>query len=112
MWLTAADSSSQDSQTAIILGVIGLLTAVIVAVVAGVFQVLSQRASRTTPSPPPPNSSPPLFDQGFRDHVVGELAVARQRDDDNDERDDVQDHRIEAIERHLDLDNPHWRLRP
>jgi hypothetical protein len=107
LWLTAADAPAPDSQTAIILGVIGLLTAVLVAVVTGVFMLLSARANRTEPAPPAstPNAS---ADLAFRDYVVGELAVNRKRDDDNDERDDLQDH--ELRDQREVLDEHHQRL--
>lgn len=108
MWLLAADAPPvpQDSQTAIVLGIIALLTGVLVAVVGGVFSVLSARANRTEPSPPAPT---PGMDLAFRDYVVGELAVARQREDDSDERDDMQDRAL----RHQgdQLDDHEQRLR-
>ena len=110
MWLLAAidQQPAQDSQTAIILGVIGLLTAVLVAVATGIFSVLSARANRTSPSPPTPAPEPSV-DLAFRDYVVGELAVGRQRDDDSDERDDMQDR---ALAHHGDqLDDHERRLR-
>lgn len=110
MWLYAVEQAGQDAQTAIILGVIALLSGVLVAAVAGTFSLLSAKASRTAPAPPPPTASPsPSVDLSFRDFVVGELAVNRKRDDDSDERDEIQDRRLDQIERHLDLENPEWR---
>lgn len=109
MWLAAAEeSANQDAQTAIILGVIGLLTAVLVAVATGVFSLLSAKANRTAPAQPPSvNAAPDL-------EVVGNLrervAVLERRADDADERDEVQDRRLDQIERHADLDNPEWRF--
>lgn len=99
----AADQPAQDGQTAIILGVIGLLTAVLVAVAGGVFSLLSARANRTSPSSPPPLSH--QQDLAFRDYVVGELAVSRRRDDDHDDAREIFDRRLDRIERHLDLDS-------
>lgn len=107
MWLTAADAPAPDSQTAIILAVIGLLTAVLVAVATGVFTLLSARANRTEPAPPSSTSNASA-DLVFRDYVVGELAVNRKRDDDNDERDDLQDH--ELRDQREVLDEHHQRL--
>jgi hypothetical protein len=109
LWLVAADAPVQDSQTAIVLGVIALLTAVLVAVVGGVFTLLNTRASRTTPpdQPAPPQQQP--MDLAFRDFVVGELAVARERLDDHDEDLAIKDRRHDQVERYLDLDNPNWR---
>lgn len=122
MWLAVAgEPATQDGQTAIILGVIGLLTAVLVPIVAGVFSLLSAKANRTAPAPPPPSATPSSgTDLPFRDYVVGQLARNEQRDDDNDDRDDIQDRelrdqryaldehhgRLRRIERHLDL--PEW----
>lgn len=101
MWLLAADApASQDSHTAIILGVIALLTGVLVAVVGGIFSLLSARASRS--------SLPPLLD----DVPLHErVAVLERRADDADDRDETQDRRLDQHERVLDIDNPDWRHR-
>jgi hypothetical protein len=44
--------------------------------------------------------------------VVGNLrervAVLERRADDSDDRDEVQDRRLDQIEDRLDLDNPRW----
>ena len=37
------------------------------------------------------------------------VAVLEQRTDDRDEAADVQDRRLDQIERHLDLDSPVWK---
>lgn len=104
MWLEAVDAP-QDSQTAIILGVIGLLTAVLVAIATGVFGLLSARQNRTAPAPPSPlNGS-----SGDVSQLRERVAVLERRADDNDERDDIQDHRIEHIERAKDYNDPRWR---
>lgn len=100
MWLFAAETPAQDSQTAIILGVIGLLTAVLVAVATGVFSVMSARASRNAAANPP--DTIPLHER---------VAVLERRADDADERDETQDRRLDQHERVLDLDNPNWRHR-
>lgn len=103
MWLAVADSpAGQDAQTAIVLGVIGLLTAVLVAVATGVFSVLTARANRTTPAPVSPMGDHTLFER---------VAVLERRADDSDERDEVQDRRLDQLERAADLDNPDWRHR-
>jgi hypothetical protein len=104
LWLIAVDAPAPDSQTAIILGVIGLLTAVLVALATGVFSLLSARANRTEPAPPSPVPVP------AGDHVLYErIAVLERRADDSDERDEVQDRRLDQVERRLDIDNPEWR---
>lgn len=121
MWLGATEPAASDAQTAIILAVIGLLSLVLVAVVTGIFSLLTAKANRTSPAPP--QSGTPPQDLAFRDHVIGELAVGRQRDDDNDDRDDVQDHelrnqrdvldehhdRLSSVERYLDAHDTDWR---
>lgn len=111
MWaLVAAEQpAGQDSQTQIILAIIGLLSLVLVAATGGLFSLLTAKANRTSPAPPPPTaSSSPGVDLAFRDFVVGELAVNRKRDDDNDERDDVQDR--ELRDQRDVLDEHHQRL--
>lgn len=112
MWLVAVETPSEDPRTAVTLALIGLLSAMGVALVGGVFSWLVARANKTKPTADA--ATPPVagMDLGFRDYLVGELAVARRRDDDNDERDDVQDRRLDQIERYLDLDNPEWRHGP
>jgi hypothetical protein len=52
---------------------------------------------------------PPLPGAGGDHELYERTAVLRQRADDADERDEVQDRRLDQIERHLDLDNPNWR---
>lgn len=119
MWLVeAVEPASGDGQTAIILGIIALLTAVGVAVVTGLFSLLSAKANRTTAAPPSAAATPASsVDLAFRDSVVGQLARCDQRHNDSDERDDIQDRelrnqrdtldahhgRLRRIERHLDL---------
>lgn len=108
MWLEAAtEPANQDAQTAIILGVIGLLTAVLVAVATGVFSLLSAKANRTAPAPPPPTPAAPTLDAVG--HLRERVAVLERRADDSDERDELQDRRLDQVEDHLDLDNPRWR---
>lgn len=81
----------------------GVITAAIVALGGVLVAIVNSRASRTTPSPPSPvptSSGHELYER---------TAVLTRRADDNDERDDVQDRRLDQIERRLDLDNPEWR---
>lgn len=107
MWLSAAASttpSAPDSQTAIILGIVTLLSAVLVAIIAGVFQVLSSKAGRVDPSPPSPS--------GLSDVEIHErVAILEHRADAKDEADDVRDRRLDVVEDRLDLDNPRWHER-
>lgn len=106
MWLAAAaDPSAQDGETAIILAVIGALSLVLVAAVSGLFALLSAKANRTAPAPPPPTAAPnPDGISVIRERI----AVLERRADDSDERDDVQDRRLNRIEDRLDLDDPRW----
>lgn len=109
MWHLAAaeQTANQDGQTAIILGVIGLLTAVLVAVATGVFTLLSAKAGRTAPAPPPPVTN--VVDGDMAGLLRERVAVLEDRADDSDDRDAVQDRRLDQLERHADLDNPEWR---
>lgn len=96
---------SGDPQTAIILAVLGLLGLVLVAVVTGVFSLMSARANRVTPSLPAPVPT-------VTEHVLYErVAVLERRADDSDERDEVQDRRLDQHERALDIDSVDWRHR-
>lgn len=88
-------------QLVIILG--GLLGAAITALGGIVVAGMNARAGRTEQAPPARTAS--LDAAGLHEDV----AVLRYRADDNDERDDVQDRRLDQIERHLDIDNPRWR---
>jgi hypothetical protein len=116
LWLLAVEPASEDPRTAVTLAIIGLLSALGVALVGGISTVLIARQNKTRPADAQPTTPAPGIDQTFRDYLVAELAVARQRDDDNDERDDVQDrrhvaseHRLDLIEWYLDLKHPEWR---
>lgn len=111
MWLLApAAPADSDPNTAIILAVIGLLTAVLVAVATGVFSLLSARQNRTGAAPPAPT---PLH----ADHVLYErVAVLERRTDDADERFDVMDRarardrdEIDDVTDYLDDRDPGWR---
>lgn len=95
MWLTAASS---EAQNALVLAIVGALSALLVAVIAGVFQFLSSRQPRRDAVPE--NQTTLLFER---------TAVLSDRIDDADERDQVQDRRLDVLERHLDLDNTTWR---
>lgn len=107
MLATAADTtepaSGASDQLIIMIG--GVITAAIVALGGVMVAMVNRGASRTTPSPPAPVAT-------GSDHVLYErTAVLAQRADDSDERDEVQDRRLDQLERVLDLDNPEWRRR-
>ncbi len=108
MWLTgglqaaaeAPDPAGFSDQLIVVVG--GVITAAIVALGGVLVAVVNSRASRTTASPPAPAP-----DVGHE--LYERTAVLRQRADDADERDEVQDRRLDQIERYLDLDNVTWR---
>jgi hypothetical protein len=120
LWLVAVETPSEDPRTAVTLAVIGLLSAMGVALVGGVFSWLIARQVKARSTADQQPAAPAAgVDLTFRDFVVAELAVARERDDNNDQRDDVQDRRHDATERrldafewYLDLTNPEWRHGP
>jgi uncharacterized protein (UPF0218 family) len=92
-----------SDQLIIVVG--GVITAAIVALGGVLVAIVNSRTNRTTPSPPAPL-------QPDSDHVLYErTAVLARRADDADERDEVQDRRLEHIERVLDVENPEWRHR-
>lgn len=81
----------------------GVITAAIVALGGVLVAIVNSRANRTTPSPPSPNPS-------ANEHELYErTAVLSRRADDSDERDEVQDRRLDKIERVLDINDPEWR---
>jgi hypothetical protein len=105
VWLAATDTGAgQDTQTAIILAVIGLLTVVLGAAVTGLFALWTARTNRADQVPGPTGVN-------FHDYVVGELAKLQQRADNADSERSVIDRRLDQHERALDIDNPDWRHR-
>jgi hypothetical protein len=117
LWLAAVDTPTGDTRTAVTLAIIGLLSALGVSLVGGLFSWLVAR-QRKTAEPVADATAVPVagMDLAFRDYLVRELAKGEQRDDQNDERDDVQDrrhvsseHRLDLIEWHLDRTEPGWR---
>jgi hypothetical protein len=83
----------------------GVITAAIVALGGVLVAIVNSRANRTTPSPPAANAT-------TNEHELYErTAVLAARADDSDERDEIQDRRLEVIERVLDLNNKQWRGR-
>ena len=101
MWLAAA-SGGQDAQNALVLAIVGALSALLVAVFTGLFQLLAARQSRQQ-TQVPENAQTLLFER---------TAVLIARADDSDERDETQDRRLDVLERVLDLDNVNWRQPP
>jgi hypothetical protein len=79
VWLLA-ESAPSDSRTAIILAVIGLTTGVVVAVVTGVFALLTARTNRDAATVAAPVTLP--VEHGLYERV----AVLERRADDADDR--------------------------
>lgn len=105
VWAADAPDGSGTDQLIIILG--GVIVAAITAGGTVLVAVVNARTNRTAPSPPSPTSEPtPTVDAI---HLREDVAVLRYRADDSDERDEIQDRRLDQIERHLDMDNPRWR---
>lgn len=110
-WVSAAEAPTQSGasdQLIIMIG--GVVTAAIVALGTVLVAIVNRGGGKTTPSPPAPTPT-------SSDHVLYErTAVLRQRADDNDDRDDVQDRRhertddrLDALERLNDRLHPDWR---
>lgn len=107
VWAADGPSGSGTDQLIIILG--GIIVAAITAGGTVLVAVVNARTNRTAPSPPSPTSAPPTAD-ALTMHE--DIAVLRYRADDADERDEIQDRRLDQLERHLDMENPRWRRPP
>lgn len=105
MWLLVAAETSAPAgvsdQLIIVVG--GVITAAIVALGGVLVAIVNSRANRTSASPPAPNA-----DQTSNHELYERTAVLSRRADDADDRDEVQDRRLERIERRLDLDTHDW----
>lgn len=100
MWLRAAEDvvQSGSDSTPVIVALVSTLGGVIASALAAVVALARRDTTSTTASPPVPDSR-----YGER------VAVLEQRAEDSDTRDNVQDQRLNAIERHLDRHDPDWR---
>lgn len=102
-WASAAETTTQtgaSDQLIIVIG--GVVTAAIVALGGVLVAIVNRGGGKTVASPPTAAVN--------GDHALYErTAVLARRADDADERDEVQDRRLDQIERVLDLDNPEWR---
>lgn len=103
----AADLPEQQSNGQLPVLIFGLLGTVVVVVGTVLVALINSRANRTTASPPAPTPVGALGDQDGR---AGErIAVLEHRAEDSDERDEMQDRRLNAIEAHLDMRGETWR---
>lgn len=103
-FLLATDAPSPSGVSdQLILMVGGVITAAIVALGGVLVAIVNSRANKTT-TPSPPAASPTA-----NEHVLYErTAVLSQRADDNDDRDDVQDRRLDKFERWAEHHDPEW----
>lgn len=108
MWLygdlfATADPPAQtgvSDQLIIMIG--GVVTAAIVALGGVLVAMVNRGSGRTTASPPAPAPT--------SDHALYErTAVLARRADDADDRFEMQDRRLDALERHHDNCDPGWR---
>jgi hypothetical protein len=98
----------------------GVIVAAIGGLVTIVVAVINTRSNRTSPSPPPADPGGGEV-RALRDTVKGlaedvgflreRVARVELRAQDSDSRDEMQDRRLEQIERAKDIDHPGWRLR-
>jgi hypothetical protein len=82
-----------------VLAIVGAGAGLLVAICTGLFQVWAAKQNRSNTVPE--NAQVLLFER---------TAVLSARADDSDERDEAQDRRLDVLERHLDRDNPNWRV--
>lgn len=94
-WVIAAANVAPSDQQPIIVALISALGGVLVAVIGGLVAV----ARRESPERTPPNV-PSLGER---------TAVLERRAQDADEWKDVQEHRLDAVERYLDRRDSRWR---
>jgi hypothetical protein len=89
-----------------------VIGAVVVAAIGGAVTVIVAALGRNKTEPSPPSLASPGFQGGdlqFRDYVVAEIAKLTQRTDDHDAQLDIQDRRLDQIERHKDHEQQGWR---
>lgn len=110
MWLTgvlAAEVPASGGNDQLLVMIGGIVVAAF-----GMIGVVGAAAlnNRNKTAPSPPAVANPASDLAWRDYVTGELAVGRARADDSDERDEMQDRRLDHLERVLDRSHPDWRI--
>lgn len=111
MWLTgvlAAEVPASGGSSDQLLVMIGGIVVAALGTIGAVAVAAINNRNKTAPSPPAALS--PASDLAWRDYVTGELAVGRARADDSDERDEMQDRRLDHLERVLDRSHPDWRI--
>lgn len=103
MWLAAADAAPGGPSNELVIAIAGLLGIVVTAVTGVVIALINSKSSRTAPSPPSVDDHDDWIFSRER------IAALDQRADDADNQREIQDRRLEQIERHLDIDRPSWR---
>lgn len=103
MWLAGAAQDAGPSANELIIAIAGLLSVVVTAAAGVVVALLNSKKSATAPSPPPSEDHDDWIFARER------IAVLDQRADDSDVQNEMQDRRLDQIERHLDLDREQWR---
>lgn len=103
MWLAGAAQDAAAGTNELVIAITGLLVAVVTAASGVIVALINSKKSATAPSPP-----------GSDDHedwifARERIAVLDQRADDKDQQDEIQDRRLDQIERHLNLDRDDWR---
>lgn len=103
MWLlVAAETPTTPVSDQLILTVGGIITAAIVTLGGVLVAIVNSRSKQTTASPPPVSTA-------VDEHVLFErTAVLARRADDGDERDAVEDQRIDKLERWAEQHDPGW----
>lgn len=93
--ISAATDAGGESSQPIIVALISALGGVMVAVVTGLVAIARRESNDRRPPDTP---------------TLGErAAVLERRAEDNDQRDDLQDHRLDTVERYLYRSDPDWR---
>lgn len=103
----AAEAPATGGNDALLVMIGGIVVAALGAAATVLVAAINSRSGKPPALPQP--TPAPTADMAHRDYVVGRLAVHDQRLDDGDERDEIQDRRLDQLERVLDLDNPSWR---
>lgn len=103
MWFAAVSTTAGLDANQVIIAISGLLVAVVTAAAGVVVAVVNSRKKSET------IVNPPDFDSDDWAYLRERVAILEQRMADRDNSDEIQDRRLNRIERHIDLDNPFWR---
>lgn len=104
MWLGAADGAS-ELDTALITAVWAFLGIVVTTLGTVAVQAMRGRRDTSSTTTTVAEGGPGLLG------IAKDIGQLDQRADDSDSRDDVQDRRLNALERYNDYRDPDWRQR-